>query len=157
MADFQLTDLTLEAQAGATSRQAAEEAEPVQAEYVVEAPEERRKHMPPLPGGIEARVELFHSHAFTCIAAVLQSFDEGFSHTYFDRIVDTALLSEEFANDTFRVAYCLNETGRDEVRVAWNQQVSATNHGDAELLALARQVAHLLGGGTNLRLVMHKR
>ncbi len=101
--------------------------------------------------GIEARIDLFESHAFMKVAAVLQSFNEGFTHVYFDRVSGNTILSDEYENAKFHITYCLCEAQRDQLWVRWVQR--NTRHGDAELLALARQIAHLLGGGTNLRLV----
>jgi len=106
----------------------------------------------PVPPGPEARIELFHSHAFTYVSGILQSFGEEFHHVSFDGVEDGELLSDEYENSRFHVTYCLREQGRDELRVRYGL-ISGSKHSDAELLALARQLAHLLGGGTNLRLV----
>jgi hypothetical protein len=105
-----------------------------------------------VPPGPEARIELFHSHAFTYVSGILQSFGEEFHHVSFDGLEDGEMLSDEYENNRFHVTYCLREQRRDELRVRYGT-ISGSQHGDAELLALARQLAHLLGGGTNLRLV----
>lgn len=106
----------------------------------------------PVPPGPEACIELFHSHAFTYVSGILQSFGEEFHHVSFDGLEDAEMLSDEYENSRFHVTYCLREQRRDELRVRYGP-ISGSKHSDAELLALARQLAHLLGGGTNLRLV----
>ncbi|MCU0494315.1 MAG: hypothetical protein MUD01_22230 [Chloroflexaceae bacterium] len=103
--------------------------------------------------GVEARIDLHHSHAFMKVSAILTSFNEGFIHAEFDRLEGIDILTDEYENARFHVTYCLHEQGRDEVRVRWMPQVPQQDRDDNELLALARQIAHLLGGGTNLRLL----
>lgn len=122
-----------------------------------EAPEppilEERVRTRDVPEGIEARIELYHSHAFLKVEALLKSFGEGFNHAEFDRLDGNDLLTDEYDNGRFHVTYCLHEHGRDELRVRWSQQLENAKRNDNELLGLARQLAHLLGGGTNLRLL----
>ncbi len=101
----------------------------------------------------EACVELYHSHALDRVAALLQSFNEGFTHVMFDRIQSETILSDEYASTAFHVEYRLCEQQRDQLRISWADQAADHRHSDAELLALARQIADQLGGGTNLRLI----
>jgi hypothetical protein len=101
----------------------------------------------------EACVELYHSHALDRVAGLLQSFNEGFTHVMFDRTQSETTLCDEYENAVFHVEYRLCEEQRDQLRVSWAAQAADPRHSDAELLALARQIADQLGGGTNLRLI----
>ncbi len=116
-------------------------------------PASRRLTMPQRRSNIEARIDLFQSHAFWKVELLLKSFDEGFKQVYFDRIDSAGVLSDEYDNGIFNVAYCLHDHGRDEVWISWSDELDRRGHRDEELVALARQIAHLLGGGTNLRLL----
>jgi hypothetical protein len=98
-----------------------------------------------------ACIDLYHSHALDRIGALLQSFNEGFVHCVFDASEQQGLLIDEYANNRFRVAYLLREEGHDQIQVRWAENDACFKGSDTELLALARQIASLLGGGTNLR------
>jgi hypothetical protein len=112
-----------------------------------------RRRIPYVSEGVEARVELYQSHALTQVETLLRSFDEGFIHVFFDRDDGEDVLCDEYENADFHVTYRMREHKRDELRVRWVGKKSSRVHCDAELLALARQLAYMLGGGTNLRLV----
>jgi hypothetical protein len=98
-----------------------------------------------------ACIDLYHSHALDQIGALLQSFNEGFVHCVFDASDQQGSLIDEYENDRFRVAYLLREEGHDQIQVSWAENDTCLKGSDTELLALARQIASLLGGGTNLR------
>lgn len=100
----------------------------------------------------EACVDLFHNHALDRMTALLQSFNEGFVHVSFDRQITETILIDEYDNQLFHVEYHLRDDDRDQVRIRWSDCLGSRDRNDAELLALARQIADLLGGGTNLRL-----
>ena len=100
----------------------------------------------------EARVELKKSHAFLATSAVIQSLGEYFTHTHFAE-EDGEWLFDEYTNDSFVVTYCLNSCGRDQLWVRWVDPDAEDAHTEYELPDMARQLARLLGGGINLRLV----
>ncbi|NJM05017.1 hypothetical protein HC891_00490 [Candidatus Gracilibacteria bacterium] len=104
------------------------------------------------PGLPQACIDLFKNHAPLCIASVLQSFDEGFQHIALN-IDETDSIIDAYANTTFYVAYYIYERSRDQIRVRWLNAAVGYGRNDAELLALVRQLASYLGGGTNLRLI----
>ncbi|MCG8349055.1 MAG: hypothetical protein MI924_14890 [Chloroflexales bacterium] len=128
-------------------------ADPALAPDVEQEPKQTRRRIPYVSEGVEARVELYQSHALTQVETLLRSFDEGFIHVFFDRDDGEDVLCDEYENADFHVTYRMREHKRDELRVRWVGKKSSRIHCDAELLALARQLAYMLGGGTNLRLV----
>lgn len=104
------------------------------------------------PGLPQACIDLFKSHGLLRIASVLQSFDEGFTHAALDE-KDADSFVDVYANTTFHVAYLIRDCGRDQIQVRWLNAAVGRSRNDGELLALARQIATYLGGGTNLRLI----
>lgn len=100
----------------------------------------------------EARIELSQSHALLTFGSLIESLEEGFSHTCFGQEEETWLF-DEYSNDCFLVTYCINMNGRDELRVRWIDPIAEEAHNDGELPALARHLARSLGGGTNLHLL----
>jgi hypothetical protein len=105
-----------------------------------------------VPGLPQACIDLFKSHSPLCVAGVLQSFAEGFQHLALS--VDAGdTFVDAYANTTFYVAYYIYDCGRDQIHVRWLDASVGRGRNDAELLALARQLASYLGGGTNLRLI----
>ena len=102
--------------------------------------------------GVQARIELLHTHAPLLVGAMLFSLGEGFRHVRFDQIGDDGPLCDVYANECFCVTYYLMLRGRDEIAVHWLDPDIAQVRHHSELLVLARQLAHMLGGGANPRL-----
>jgi hypothetical protein len=99
----------------------------------------------------EACIDLKKSHAFLATATLIEALGEHFTHTCFADEGD-GWLYDEYANELFVVTYCLNAQGRDQLRVRWLDPDAEDAHTEDELPALTRQIARLLGGGTNLYL-----
>lgn len=102
--------------------------------------------------GVEARAELFQSHAFLHVGEMLRSFDASFTDKHFYQSLDDGVLFEEYTSRQLCVAYYSNSGGHDELGVCWIDQAVAQVHDDARLLEIAHQLVDLLGGGTNFRL-----
>jgi hypothetical protein len=100
----------------------------------------------------EARIDLKKSHAFLSAGALLHALGEHFFHLHFAE-TDDGILFDAYANDCFVVTYCLNTHGKDQLRVRWIDPDAEEAHTEYELPDMARQIARLLGGGTNLRLL----
>jgi hypothetical protein len=98
-----------------------------------------------------ACIDLYQSHALERVYSVLQSFNEGFVRS----VIDASPAQEDelidiYTSERFYIAYRMREGKRDQLQVSWLNGGREGKHSDAELLALARQIASLLGGGTNL-------
>ncbi len=100
----------------------------------------------------EARIDLKKSHAFLRAGALLHMLGEHFLPLHFTETED-GILFDVYANDCFVVTYCLNIHGKDQLRVRWIDPDAEEAHTEYELPDKARQIARLLGGGTNMRLV----
>lgn len=101
----------------------------------------------------EARIDLRESHGLLTAAILIEALGEHFTHTRLQDDDDDGWLYDEYANEIFVITYCLNCKGRDQVRVRWLDPDAEDAHTEDELPALARQLARMLGGGTNLCLV----
>lgn len=102
--------------------------------------------------GIEARAELFQSHAFLNVGEMLRSFDTSFTDRHFYQSLDDGVMFEEYVSHQLRVFYYSNSQGRDELGVCWRDHATEQAHDHARLLELTHQLTNLLGGGTNFRL-----
>ncbi|NJP04461.1 MAG: hypothetical protein HC837_01915 [Chloroflexaceae bacterium] len=102
----------------------------------------------------EARIELLQSHALLNVGKLLRAFDSQLTHTHFNGANNDGVLVEEYVNERYRVTYCLRDQGYDELCVRWRDTtLPQTYAAVVDLLTMALNLAHALGGGTNLRLV----
>jgi hypothetical protein len=117
----------------------------------------------------EARVDLYESHSLIVVAALIQSLDEGFEHMSIECHPDTpsdsattkaeelsdehTWLFDEYSNQCFVITYCMNPSGRDQLRVRWFDALAEQAHSDDALPDLTRRLARMMGGGVNLHLL----
>lgn len=104
---------------------------------------------------VEACINLRESHGFLIVGGILQSLGEGFTRVCFNQMPEDGPLYETYANDRFYVTYYLNDAGRDTLCVSWIDRATDQANHHSELLVLVRQIAYMLGGGTNLHLRDH--
>lgn len=105
--------------------------------------------------GVEVRLELFQSHAFLNVGELLRSYDQSFSDGHFSQSADEGVMCAIYTSSQLRVIYYSHSKGRDELGVCWADPASRPEDAHNRLREQARQLAEILGGGTNVRLMEH--